>query len=267
MEILRSGEFKKYPFKSRTGPHNLIVDDNGIVWYAGNLAAHIGKLDPETGTIVHYPMPDERAVDPHTLVFGEPGVIWFSVQRGNFVGRIDLDTGEVNLIEVPTKNARPYGIIVAPNGSPWFAEFGSNKLGRVDRESMSVVEYELPRDGARPRRLEATSDGMIWYVDYADGYLGRLDPQTKEIEEWLLPSGAASRPYGMVVDDKDRLWFVETGPDPNRFVGFDPDTEKFFHTTAIESGGGAVRHMMYEAATQTVWFGTDENTVGRAVLP
>ena len=68
-------------------------------------------------------------------------------------------------------------------------------------------------------------------------------------------------------DGRDRLWFVETGPSPNRFVGFDPEMESFFSVTDIGSGGGAVRHMVFHAPTRSIWFGTDANTVGRAKVP
>ena len=132
---------------------------------------------------------------------------------------------------------------------------------------MELTEHELPRGGARPRRLVLTSDGLVWYVDYAEGFLGRFDPRTGEIEEWPMPSGASSRPYAMAVDELDRIWFVETGVGPNRFVGFDPASEEFFAATEIESGGGTVRHMYYDPETRSIWFGTDTNYLGRALLP
>ena len=71
----------------------------------------------------------------------------------------------------------------------------------------------------------------------------------------------------MAVDDSDRIWFVETGPKPNRFVGFDPMTSQFFSEVEIESGGGSVRHMYFHAETNSIWFGADVNTVGVAKLP
>lgn len=73
-----------------TGPHNLIVGDNGTIWYAGNQARHIGKLDPDTGTIHKIMMPDSKARDPHTLTFDDAGNIWFTVQGGNFVGKLGV---------------------------------------------------------------------------------------------------------------------------------------------------------------------------------
>ena len=268
-----SGEFRRYELEPGTGPHNLVVDGEGIVWFAGNLKGYIGRLDPESGAITKYDMPDPAARDPHTLAFNSEGDLWFTVQGGNFVGLFMPGTGDVHLIKLPTARARPYGIVVDQNDRPWFTEFGTNKIGTVDPQStvdprsMELEEIALPREGARPRRLAITSDGAIWYVDYRGGFLGRIDPATREVDEWPAPAGDASRPYGMAVDDRDRLWFVETGVRPNRFVGFDAATLEFFSVTDIESGGGSVRHMFFHAPTHTIWFGTDANTIGRAQLP
>lgn len=262
-----SGEFERHDLPDGAGPHNLIVGDDGAIWYAGNRDRHIGKLDPESGEITRIDMPDPGARDPHTLLFGRDGRIFFTVQGGNRVGRLDPSTGAVEIREVSTQRARPYGIVQAPDGTVWVAEFGTNKLARVNPETLEIEEIELPREDARPRRLQPTSDGRIWYVDYSGGQLGALDPATGEFREWALPGGAGARPYGMAVDADDRLWLVESGSDPNVFVGFDPATEQFIGATEIPSGAGTVRHMFYHEPTNSIWFGTDANTIGRARLP
>ncbi len=263
----QSGMFKQFPLDPGTGPHNLIVDTQGMVWYAGNRAGHIGKLNPKTGHITTYAMPNSYASDPHTLVFGKPNEIWFTIQEGNYIGNLKMDTGSILLTPLFTQDARPYGIVVDATQRPWFTEFGKNKLGTIDLTTKSVREITLPRKDARPRRLAITSDLAVWYVDYAEGYLGKFMPTTLQVGEWRVPGGEEARPYGMAVDDKDRVWFVETGVYPNRLVGFDTKAEQVMSITRIESGGGSVRHMVYHQATQTVWFGTDANTIGRATLP
>lgn len=89
-----------------------VVDGEGMVWYAGNHKAHIGKLDPASGKITRFSMADPQARDPHTLVFERNGDIWFTVQHGNFVGKLSTATGENHLIPVPTSKSRPHGIVV-----------------------------------------------------------------------------------------------------------------------------------------------------------
>ena len=137
----------------------------------------------------------------------------------------------------------------------------------IDPETMELREIALPHAGARPRRLEITSDDKIWYVDYARGFLGRYDPASGEFQEWASPGGTRARAYGMALDDQDRVWFVESGLDPNQFVGFDTHSLEFFSVTAISSGAGTVRHMYFHKPTRTIWFGTDANTIGRARVP
>ncbi|MFU8815492.1 MAG: hypothetical protein ACNA7W_09100 [Pseudomonadales bacterium] len=262
----QTGEFHRIDLDPGTGPHNVIVGDDGTVWYAGNRTRHIGRIDPDTGEIRKIVLRDPRAADPHTLVFDAAGDIWFTVQRGNFVGKLTVATEAVNLIPVPTPDARPYGIIVAPDGNVWASAFGTNKLLHVHPETLTLTEIELPREATQPRRLEATADGRLWYVDYAEGALGFLHPPTELIIEWPTPGGDGSRPYGMAVDGANVVWFVESGLEPNRLVGFDPVSEAFTTPTAIPSGGGTVRHMHYDAASDSIWFGTDANTIGRAAL-
>ena len=263
-----TGKFKRYEIEEGTYPHNLIVDKAGAVWFAGNRNGMIGKLDPASGAIKRYPMPDPAAGDPHTLVFDRNGDIWFTVQQGNFVGKLTTGTGKIRLVKVPTPNARPYGISVDSKNRPWFNEFGTSKLGTVDPQSFVLKEYDLPDPDARGRRIAITSDDRVWYGDYVRGVIGRLDPATGKIQEWDAPSKRSALIYALTVDDKDRIWFVETGPQPNRLVGFDAKTGKVVSETPIaKSGALVVRHMSYDPATQAIWFGTDANTIGRAKLP
>ena len=81
-----------------------------------------------------------------------------------------------------------------------------------------------------------------------------------------MPQGENARPYGMATDSRDRLWIVATGVEPNQFMGFDPKSAEFFSITPVPSGGGTVRHMHYHAPSGAVWFGTDTNYVGRAIV-
>lgn len=257
-------DFKKYELGEGAGPHNLVVAPNGIVWFAGNRGGYLGRLDPATGDIKKYPMPDAAARDPHTLIFDSNGDIWFTVQGGNYMGRFSMADEKVHLVKSQTEGSRPYGIVLDETDRPWVALFGTNKLATIDPESLELREIELPRAEARPRRIGITPDQKLWYVDYAGGYLGQYDPSTDKIKEWPMPSGKSSRPYGMSVDGEGRVWFVETGIRPNRFVGFDPMNESFFSSTEVESGGGTIRHMYFDASKNEIWFGADTNTIGRA---
>lgn len=261
-------EFRKIDLEDGTGPHTVIVDDEGNPWYAGNRANHIGKINPETGEITKFMMPDDMSArDPHTMAFDKIGNIWFTSQGANSVGYFDVESKESVILPVESERARPYGIIMDKDMvTPWIVLFGTNKLATVNPETLELTEIELPNAETRPRRLAQTSDGVIWYGDYSRGYIGSYNPENEEVNEWLLPSGEESRPYAVTVDSEDRIWLVETGVEPNIFIGFDTNSMEIISSTPIESGGGTIRHMVYDEKTNAIWFGTDTNYLGRAQL-
>ncbi|WP_411817880.1 lyase [Hyphococcus sp. DH-69] len=264
---VETGTIVRVDLREGSGPHNLIVGSDGVVWYAGNRHGLIGRYDPSTKEFEEIPMPDEAARDPHTLIFDENEEnIWFTVQGGNFMGRMNIETRKVDLIPSKTERSRPYGIKMAPDGSVWVVLFGTNKLAHIDPESLALTEIELPREETRPRRMEITEDGRIWYVDYATGTLGAYDPKTEKTSEWPMPQGENARPYGTASDASGRIWIAASGLSPNVLVAFDPETEEFISATEVPSGGGTIRHMHYHEPTGAIWFGTDTNYIGRAIV-
>lgn len=263
-----TGRFTRIEIDSGTHPHTVSIDPKGNAWYTGNRNGMIGRIDGRTDAITRYPMPDSAARDPHTIAFDARGDLWFTLQNSNMVGHLTQATGKVVLKTMTTPRSRPYGIVLDKSGRPWFNLFGTNKIGTIDPTSMRVREYVLPDERARGRRIALTSDGGVWYVDYSRGFLGRLDPVSGNVREWPMPGGAASLPYAMTVDDEDRLWFVETGLQPNRLVGFDPRVNQFFSRTDLgPATPNTVRHMVFDKTTRSIWFGSDRGTIGRAVVP
>ncbi len=238
----KTGAFKEYPLKIEdSGPHGLVADSSGNIWFTGNGKGYIGKLDPRTGAVTEYKMPDTKAEDPHTAVFDSHGIMWFTVQVANMVGRLDPRSEKIDLKNVQTGNARPYGIAVNSEGIPFFCEFGTNKIAKIDPQTMEITEYKLP-EGARPRRMAIDASDNVYFTDYNGGNLGRLDPATGAVKMWPSPGGAGSAPYGITITPDGLVWYSESGVKPNTIVQFNPKTEQFARA-AIPSGGGTVRNM------------------------
>ena len=62
----KTGVMKEFPLKSpNTGPHGLTEDKAGNIWFTGNSSGLVGKLDPKTGEVTEYRMPNPAARDPH----------------------------------------------------------------------------------------------------------------------------------------------------------------------------------------------------------
>lgn len=263
-----SGKFTRHDLPDGTGPHNLIVgqgeNDSGDIWIAGNRAGWIGRMNPDDGSLEQFSTAQKGVDDPHTLIQADDGRIWFTAQNSNRVGVFDPADEKLQVWEVPTKRARPYGIAIDENDQPWVVLLGTHKLATI--AGGELREIDLPREGARPRRLEVI-DGKIWYVDYAEGYVGAYDPGRNTFQEWRSPSGEDAAPYGAIADDNGNFFYVETGPQPNRMIGIDTATGGFVYNGEIPDSGGAVRHMFHDASRGAVWFGTDTNYIVRFDLP
>jgi virginiamycin B lyase len=213
--------------------------------------------------IAHIATPNAVAGDPTTLMFelGERN-IWFTAPAENIVGRLRSDAGVIDLLGVPRANAHPEGLASAADGTPWFALSGTATLAKVNPQQFAMTAFPLPRTDARPRRIAFSSDGRLWYTDFAAGYLGAFTPETKDTKEWRLPAGKDSKPLGLAIDSRERVWAIETGTQPTKLVGFDPKTQKFFGTTSIASG--AVGNLRYDKASGGLWFATEKNTIAFA---
>ena len=65
----KTEQFKRFEIEEGTNPHNLIVDQQGIVWYAGNRNGRIGRQLPGMFEEVRL---DEISVAPHTVLMHWP---------------------------------------------------------------------------------------------------------------------------------------------------------------------------------------------------
>src|SRR6185369_5215446 len=76
-------------------PHDPQAAPDGTIYWAGMWGNVIGHVDPKTGAIKEYKMPDPNARDPHTPLFDKKGMLWFTLQNANMVGRLNPATGEI----------------------------------------------------------------------------------------------------------------------------------------------------------------------------
>ena len=260
-----NGDMQKFNIPG-AGPHTVVVSDKGTPWYAGNKDKHIGKMNPDNGEVTRFTMP-EGIDDPHTMGWTSKGNLWFTAQWSNFIARLNTETGSVEKVTLPRDNMRPYGLVVGPDDRPWIALMGDNAIATINPETMKLDVIETPTEDSLIRRIAMTSDGRIWWGDNALGHIGVYDPQQETMQEWSTPGGEGAGIYALAVDHKDRVWYVETGVQPNRFVGFDSRSEQFIAIDAVPSGGVTIRHMVFDKDSQAIWFATDANTVGKAVVP
>jgi virginiamycin B lyase len=249
---------------------------DGSIWFAGQWADLVGRIDPATGEVKEYPLP--VGAKPHTVTADPEGRIWYTGNGNATVGRLDPTTGEVTVWEMPDPAARdPHSMIVDAGGIVWFTMQHSNMIGRLDPETGDIQLATMPRENTRPYGIKLSGEGVPWVGCNGSNCLARVDPETMEIALHDLEEGTTVRRLAFAEDgaiwfvnsslgrigrlDTDTgevkewaspsgpkshpyaiavidgaVWYNESGQRPDALVRFDPETETF-QSWAIPSGG------------------------------
>ena len=202
------------PVKDR-GLRGIATDSEGNAWFfhSTNKTSTIFKLEPENGKFTQYPVNGETvAEDPvinlaaAQLVFDkERNAIWFTDARVNSIGKLDITTGQIELWQIPTKNAGPMGIVLSPDGkSLWFAEIIGNKIASFDIQSDEIAEYPTGEDGG-PALMTFDDKGQLWVsLSFSDSVMltqiGNLGSNSSVgMVKMPLPRPDRFTPFGIAI--------------------------------------------------------------------
>ena len=140
--------------------HDAFEDDHGQIWFTSHKTLYVGKVDPKTGIVTEYKLPETPGVMPgsHHVVVDKNGIAWVSENWAHQLNRLDPKTGADKQWRLPTKtalNAPSFGnFAMAPDGSVWDSR--GAQVRKFDPESGKVVaEF--------PLQAESSYDAMISY--------------------------------------------------------------------------------------------------------
>lgn len=188
-------------------PHDVAVEANGIVWFAGQKRGIAGRLDPRTGEIKRIALGKGSA--PHGVIVGPDGGVWLTDGGQNAMVRVDPVSFEVKVWLLPPERM-PYTNLNTPafdgKGRVWFT--GQNGIyGRLDPKSGDMKVWDAPK-GRGPYGITGTPSGDIWYVSLAGSYLAKVDLETgaSTVVEPPTKEQGARRVWA---DSKGKLWISE----------------------------------------------------------
>lgn len=182
-------------------PHDPALAPDGSLWYTGQGANKLGRLDPKTGEIREYPLKTEGS-GPHGLVADAQGNIWFTAASKGYVGKLDPKTGSVTEYKMPDRRASdPHTPVFDQQGVLWFTVQGGNFVGRLDPRTGEVKLKEVPTPFAAPYGIVVSSTGVPYFCEFGTNKLASIHPKTMEITEYRLPAGAHPRRLAITQDD------------------------------------------------------------------
>jgi virginiamycin B lyase len=188
-------------------PHDPLATSDGSIWYTGQMANVLGRLDPKTGTIKQYSLPADSG--PHGLVADRDGNIWYTANYGGYIGKLNPRTGHVTQYKMPDPAARdPHTPVFDRHGMLWFTVQGGNFVGRLNPANGNIKLVQLSSPHSLPYGMVISSNGVPFFAEFGANRIGRIDPATMSIHEYTLTNPAA-RPRRIARTSDDAIWYTD----------------------------------------------------------
>jgi virginiamycin B lyase len=242
-------------------PHDPAVAPDGSLWYTGQRANKLGRLDPKTGQFKEYPLKTPGS-GPHGLVSDPEGNIWFTAISKGYVGKLDPKTGDITEYRAPGgREIDPHTPVFDQQGILWFTNEESNVIGRLDPRTGEMKFKDVPTPHAVPYGIVVNSKGVPYFCEFGTNKLASIDPKSMDITEYTLPQGAHPRRLALAADDT-----IYYGDFARGYLGhFDPATRKVEEWPS-PGGGGSEPYGIAVDAKGIVWYsesGMKPNTLVR----
>ena len=220
-------------------PHDVIVDSQGMVWYSNFGEENIGKLDPRTGKVTEYPMPELKHGSPVgalSMRFDADENLWLGMMFQGGIAKFDRKTEKFQTWSVPAEFNKAMTQInmasperSAVDGKVWTQNNGFAIIHRLDLASGAFETFQPFRDaklGETHNIYDVIPDSHnnVYFTDFSREHIGRVDAKSGAIKLYATPTPHSAPRRGQM-DAQDRLWFGEYRG--NRIGLFDTKTEQF----------------------------------------
>ena len=204
-------------------PHDVVLDRKGVVWYSDFGQMFLGSLDPATGKVTQYPIPQTKKDWPLgtlDLETDKNDDLWLGVMYQASIAKFDKAKGAFQQYSIPKEwdsDAAQFGHLAfddaGVDGKVWIKNSDGGRIYRLDLASGKFEDlgaFSDPKTGKRigSYGIHADSRNNLYLLDFAAGDIARIDAKTKALSVFYTPT-PNSRPRRGRVDSQDRVWFAE----------------------------------------------------------
>ena len=218
-------------------PHDVIVDTDGIAWYSSFGLQALGRLDPKTGKVTEFAIPENKPGYPTGLLglrSDKAGNLWLGNMYQATIVKFDPKIEKFQFWTLPSEQNidAAQGNMVSPqsshvDGKVWTQNNGFAGVHRLDLATGKIETWEPFKDAKEPHNIYDVipdSKNNVYFTDFRHQHIGRIDAKTGEVRLFEAPTSRSAPRRGMM-DAQDRLWFGMYRGD--RIAMFDTKTEQF----------------------------------------
>jgi virginiamycin B lyase len=223
-------------------PHDEVFDAQGNVWYSDFNSQFFGRLDPKTGKVVEYSVPQARlgqiAQGGLQIDVDREGRIYYGNMSQLQVVRFDPKTTKMETFKVPVADSDlgdAHLTMIDPafqqvDGKIWanvaFATGEAGGTWHIDLATNTWTRVTYPPGSPRAQAYDVVADSKnnVYGMNMNNDKLWMTDAKTLKTVWYDFPTkgeGGCRRGH---IDSQDRVWCgVYNG---NRLAMFDPKTQK-----------------------------------------
>jgi virginiamycin B lyase len=216
-------------------PHDVIVDEHGMVWYSDFAEQYFGRLDPQTGKVTEWSVPELKPGYPNGMLDLEEdkdGQFWLGMMFQGALARFDPKTEKFQIYPLPSElndmdaQLDFVSLHYAVDGKVWTDNGGHREILRLDLKTgkYEIFEPLKQQPGYSMYGIDSDSHNNLYFAEFATNHIGRIDAQTGDVKFYETPT-LHSRPRRVKMDSQDRLWIGEY--QGNRIAMLDTKTGKF----------------------------------------
>jgi len=202
-------------------PHDVIVDGSGMIWYSSFGEQNLSRLDPRTGKVTEFPIPEHKPGFPTGslgLRSDREGNLWLGNMYQATIVRFDRKTetfkfwplqGDENIDAAQINMVSPQSSDV--DGKVWTQNNGFAGVHRLDIATGKFETWEPFKGVPGPHNIYDVipdSKNNVFFTDFRQRHIGRIDAKSGEIKLFEIPT-PNSAPRRGTMDAQDRLWFGE----------------------------------------------------------
>src|SRR3984885_2690052 len=182
-------------------PHDVIIDDKGAVWFSSFGEQYLGKLDPRTGKLTEFEIPEHKPGFPTGLLGlrgDAEGNLWFGNMYQATIARFDRKAetfkfwpleGDENIDAAQINMVSPQSAGV--DGKVWAQNNGFAGIHRLDVATGKLETFEPFKGMSGPHNIYDVipdSGNNIYFTDFRQRHLGRIDAKTGQIDLYEIPT-------------------------------------------------------------------------------
>ena len=184
-------------------PHDVVVDGDGIAWYSSFGEPFLGRLDPHTGKVTEYRLPELKPGFPTGslgLRIGPEGSLWLGMMYQGGIAKFDKTTEAFQIWRLPDPaniDAAQVNMVSpqssAVDGKVWSQNNGFAGVHRLDVASGAIETFEPFKDAPKgePHNIYDVipdSQNNAFFTDFRQRHIGRIDAKTGEVKLFATPT-------------------------------------------------------------------------------